>query len=150
MNVYNMLRLIGIFITFFQKEILPACTIIMEAVYYSPQIDVYFTLQLLPKRLQTQALFLPQHGIPLLEQDIPKGIQMYCFGPPLRLQEIQISPDVENMNTLLILVVIFHRPWDRLRLRVCRLERWELQELEVPQQVWLVGEDAGYLEGEEK
>ena len=88
-----MLRLIGIFITFFQKEILPVCTIIMEAVYYSPQIDVYFTLQFVPKMLQTQAVFLPfpQHLIPLLEQDIPKGMQMVILGPPIRLQEIQTS-----------------------------------------------------------
>ena len=78
--------------------------------FYSPQIDVYFTLQLLPKILQTQALFLPQHLIPLLEQDMPKGMQMDILGPPPRLQEIETFLEVVNINPfLLILVLKFHR-----------------------------------------
>ena len=85
-------------------------------VFYTSQINVYFTLQLVPKMLQTQAVFLPfpQHLIPLLEQDIPKGMQMVILGPPIRLQEIQTSSELLNMNTLLILVVSFQlkRPGD--------------------------------------
>ena len=61
-------------------------------VVYSDEIRS-FTLQLLPKRLQTQALFLPQHLIPLLEQDIPKGIQMTILAPPRRLQYSQPASD---------------------------------------------------------
>ena len=96
--------------------------------FYSPQIDVYFTLQLLPKILQTQALFLPQHLIPLLEQDMPKGMQMDILGPPPRLQEIQTSLEVVNINPfLLILVLKFHRSIEGLR-----VDRLQVRVLQVP------------------
>ena len=96
--------------------------------FHSPQIDVYFTLQLLPKILQTQALFLPQHLIPLLEQDMPKGMQMDILGPPPRLQEIQTSLEVANMNPfLLILGLKFHRSIEGLR-----VDRLQVRILQVP------------------
>ena len=97
--------------------------------FYSPQIDVYFTLQLLPKILQTQALFLPQHLIPLLEQDMPKGMQMDILGPPPRLQEIQTSLEVVNINPffLLILGLKFHRSIEGLR-----VDRLQVRVLQVP------------------
>lgn len=44
---------------------------------------VTHTLQLVPNRLQTQALVLPQHFIPFTEQDIPKGIQITILVLPL-------------------------------------------------------------------
>ena len=96
--------------------------------FHSPQIDVYFTLQLLPKILQTQALFLPQHLIPLLEQDMPKGMQMDILGPPPRLQEIQTSLEVVNINPfLLILGLKFHRSIEGLR-----VDRLQVRILQVP------------------
>ena len=105
---------------------------------------VSLTLQLVPNRLQTQALVLPQHFIPFTEQDIPKGIQITILVLPLP-RPPRLAEDTQDLGfsvkASLVLVEGLHRQGE------VRLVWWcQHGQVLVPG----LGTDGGDLEEEEE